>query len=260
LAPRIHPTAIVSPGAELADGVEVGPFSVIEDKVVIGEGTFIDSHVTIKSHTTVGRSNKILSYASIGAEPQDLTYRGEETELIIGDENSIHEFVTFHRGSAKGGGVTRVGSRGMFMAYVHIAHDCQVGDQVVMANGATLSGHVIVEDWASISGMSPIHQFVRIGTHSYVGAMCGVTKDVPPYCLVAGYRAELHGLNSVGLKRRGFGSETMAGLKQAYRTLFRNSGTTMVNNLVEVEQSLGQVPEVQYLVDFIRSTQRGICR
>ena len=260
MAVKIHPTALVDSGARLGDGVEVGPFTIIEDQVEIGEGTWIDSHVTIRSHTKIGRNNRIFSYASIGAEPQDLTYQGEPTELIIGDGNLIREFVTFHRGSIKGGGITRIGNRGMFMAYVHIAHDCQVGDHVVMANTATLSGHVIVEDWASMSGFAAVHQFARLGAHCFVGAICGVGKDVPPFCMVAGNRATLKGLNTVGLRRRGFSAETIAGIKQAYRVLFRNSGSTLINNMKAVEEELGHLPEVLHLIEFIRSTDRGICR
>jgi UDP-N-acetylglucosamine acyltransferase len=260
VAQKIHPTALVDPGAQLGQGVEVGPFTIIEDKVVIGEGTWIDSHVTIRSHTVIGRNNKIFSYASIGAEPQDLTYNDEPTQLIIGDGNLIREFVTFHRGSVKGGGVTTIGNEGMFMAYVHIAHDCRIGDHVVMANTATLSGHVIVEDWASMSGFSAVHQFARLGAHSFVGAMCGVGKDVPPFCMVAGNRASLKGLNAVGLRRRGFSPETLAGIKQAYRILFRNSGSTLTENTKAVEGELGHLKEVRHLIDFLRSSERGICR
>ncbi len=260
MAVKIHPTALVNPGAELGDGVEVGPYSIIEDKVVFGEGSWIDSHVTIHSHTGIGRENRIYSYASIGADPQDLTYANEPTKLIIGDKNLIREFVTFHRGSEKGGGVTRIGNEGMFMAYVHIAHDCQVGDHVVMANTATLSGHVIVEDWASMSGFAAVHQFARLGAHSFVGAICGVGKDVPPYCMVAGNRASLKGLNTVGLRRRGFSAETISGIKQAYRILFRNSGSTLQENTKIVEEELGHLEEVRHLLSFIRSSERGICR
>lgn len=260
MALKIHPTALVNPGAELGEGVEVGPFTIIEDKVVIGEGTWVDSHVTIRSHTRIGCNNRIFSYASIGAEPQDLTYDSEPTELIIGDENIIREFVTFHRGSVKGGGVTRIGDKGMFMAYAHIAHDCQVGDQVIMANAATLAGHVTVENWASISAFSAVHQFARLGAHCFVGAICGVGKDVPPYCMVAGNRASLKGLNSVGLRRRGFSSEVLAGIKQAYRILFRNSGSTLNQNIKAVEDELGNLKEVLHLLDFLRSSERGICR
>lgn len=257
---NIHPTAVVSARAELGEGVSVGPYSVIEGDVIIGPGTTIDTHVTIKNFTEIGADNKIASYASIGADPQDWTYEGEPTRLIIGEGNHIREFVTFHRGSVKGGGVTRIGSEGMYMAYTHIAHDCQVGDHVVMANTAQLAGHVTVEDWASISSTVGVHQFARIGTCSFIGAVTGVSKDVPPYCIVAGNRAELKGLNLVGLKRRGFSTETLAAIKQAYRTLFRNHGSTLKETLGEVEETFNDVPEVIHLVEFIRASDRGICR
>lgn len=260
MAAKVHPTALVSPQAELGQGVEIGPFAVIEDQVVVGDETRIDSHVVVNSNVTIGRGNHIYPFAAIGTDPQDLTYQGQETSLVVGDENIIREYVTFHRGSPKGGGVTKVGSQGMFMAYTHVAHDCQVGDHVVMANVATLAGHVQVEDWAAISAMSAVHQFGRVGAHSFVGAVCGVPQDVPPFCMVAGNRAQLYGLNTVGLKRRGFSEETLSDLKQAYRILFRNKGSLMATNLSQVEEELGHVPEVKHLVEFVRASERGVCR
>ena len=257
---QVHPSAVVDPGAQLGDGVVVGPFSLIEDDVVIGPGTVIQNHVTIKAHTTIGSECRVFPYAALGTEPQDTTYKDEATSLVIGDRTTIRECSTFHRGTGSGRGVTTVGSDCMFMAYSHVAHDCQVGDHVIFANTATLGGHVIVEDWVFISAFSAAHQFTRLGAHSFVGAISGVSKDVPPYCMVAGNRAHLYGLNSVGLKRRGFSNETICQLKEAYRLLFRNKDDVLSVSLEKLETSLGDVAEIKHLVEFIRASQRGICR
>jgi len=257
---KIHPTAVVSERAELGEGVSVGPYSIIEEDVTIGPGTVIDAHVMVKAHTSIGRDCRLYPYASLGTDPQDLLYQGEETRLVIGDNNIIREFATLNRGTPRGGVVTRLGSHNMLMAYTHVGHDCQLGDHVVMVNLATLAGHCHVEDWAVLSGLVAVQQFTRIGTHAFIGGMTGVDKDVPPYCVASDYRARLYGLNTVGLKRRGFPAETVAQLKEAYRLLFRNKDSVLSVNLDRVEESLGHVPEVKRVVDFIRASKRGICR
>ena len=256
----IHPSAIVDPKAEINGGVEVGPHSIIEKDVLIGEGTRIGPHVVIREGTTIGKRCQIFQFSSIGEAPQAVAYKGEKTSLIIGDDNIIREFVTFHRGTVKGGGKTVIGDRNFFMAYSHVAHDCQIGHQVVMANGATLAGHIVIEDYAVIGGLSAIHQFCRVGTHAFVSGLTGVVLDIPPYMLAAGSRAKLFGLNAVGLKRQNFREETIRALKTAYRIIFR-SGLTLEKAIKKVEESeIFQIPEVEHLLRFIQQTNRGICR
>jgi UDP-N-acetylglucosamine acyltransferase len=256
----IHPTAIVDPKAEINGGVEIGPYSVIEKDVLIGEGTRIGPHVVIREGTTIGQRCQIFQFSSIGEAPQAVAYRGEKTSLIIGDDNIIRESVTLHRGTVKGGGKTIVGDRNFFMAYAHIAHDCQIGHQVVMANGATLAGHIVIEDYAVIGGLAAIHQFCRVGTHAFISGLTGVVLDIPPYMLAAGSRAKLFGLNTVGLKRQNFREETIRALKTTYRIIFR-SGLTLENAIKKAgESELSQIPEVQHLLRFIQQTKRGISR
>lgn len=256
----IHPTAIVDPKAEINGGVEIGPYSIIEKDVLIGEGTRIGPHVVIREETTIGKRCQIFQFSSIGEAPQAVAYKGEKTSLIIGDDNIIREFVTFHRGTVKGGGKTVIGDRNFFMAYSHVAHDCQIGHQVVMANGATLAGHIVIEDYAVIGGLSAIHQFCRVGTHAFISGLTGVVLDIPPYMLAAGSRAKLFGLNAVGLKRQNFREETIRALKTAYRIIFR-SGLTLEKAIKKVEESeIFQIPEVEHLLRFIQQTKRGICR
>lgn len=255
--PDIHPTAIVDKTAELAPGVKVGPYAIIHGRVVIGPDTVIGPHVVIKEFTTIGARCRIFQFASLGEIPQDLKFQGEESQLIIGDDNTIREFATMHRGTAGGGGVTRVGNGNLFMAYTHVAHDCLIGNGVIMSNAATLGGHIIVEDKAILGGLAAVHQFCRIGRHAFVGGASAVARDVPPYGMAYGNRAKLVGLNLVGLKRAGFSDSTIQALKQAYEILFF-SGANMKDALQRVRQDLGDFPEIQHLLEFIETTERGL--
>ena len=256
----IHPTAIVDPKAEIAEGVEIGPYSVIEKDVVIGERTKIGPHVVIREGTQIGKQCHIFQFSSIGEAPQAFAYKGEKTYLLIGDQNIFREFVTIHRGTVPGGKKTIIGNNNYFMAYAHVAHDCQIGNHVVMANGATLAGHILIEDHATIGGLSAVHQFCQIGTHAFLSGLTGVSLDIPPYTLASGSRARLFGLNLVGLKRHHFSEETLRALKKAYRLIFR-SGLTMEKAVKQVkEDSISQMPEVQHLLQFIQNSKRGICR
>ncbi len=256
----IHPAAIIDPKAEIGEGVEIGPYSVIEKGVSIGEGTKIGPHVVIREGTQVGRRCQIFQFSSIGEAPQAFAYQGEKTSLLIGDQNIIREFVTLHRGTPHGGGKTMIGDGNYLMAYSHVAHDCHIGNQVVLANGATLAGHILIEDNAIIGGLSAIHQFCRIGTHAFISGLTGVTLDIPPYMLSSGSRAKLFGLNTVGLKRAHFREETLKALKKAYRIIFR-SGLTLGKALKSVgEDEISLMPEVQHLLQFIEHSKRGISR
>jgi len=256
----IHPTAIIDPKAEIGEGVEIGPYSVIEKDVIIGEGTKIGPHVVIREGTRIGKRSHIFQFSSIGEAPQNFAYKGEKTSLLIGDQNIFREFVTLHRGTVHGGGKTVIGNGNFFMAYSHVAHDCNIGNHVVMANGATLGGHILIEDYAIIGGLVAIHQFCRVGIHAFIGGFTGVQLDIPPYMLAAGGRAKLFGLNTVGLKRNHFSEETLKALKKAYRVIFR-SGQTMEKAVKQVkEDSIFQIPEVQHLLQFIQNSKRGICR
>ncbi len=259
----IHPTAIVDPGARLGEGVEVGPYSVIGPQVTVGDRCWISSHVQIASHVRMGRENRVYSFASIGAPPQDLKFKGEDTWVEIGDGNTIREYVTVNRGTAHGGGVTRLGSQSLLMAYCHLAHDCQVGNRVVVANAATLAGHVEIGDGAVIGGIVGVHQFVRIGEFAMVGALSGVPMDIPPYVIAVVARPQkgnsLYGLNVIGLKRNRFTEEAIRELKKAYRILFR-SGAPMGEAVAKVEAEVELTPEVRRLLDFIRSSKRGVLR
>jgi UDP-N-acetylglucosamine acyltransferase len=256
----IHPTAIIDPKADISEGVEIGPYTLIEKGVSIGEGTKIGPHVVIREGTQIGKRCQIFQFASIGEAPQAIFYRGEKTYLLIGDQNIIREFVTLHRGTIKGAGKTVIGNDNFFMAYSHVAHDCQIGNQVVLVNGATLGGHIMIEDHAIISGLSAVHHFCRIGTHAFVSGLTGVSLDIPPYTLAAGNRAKLFGLNIVGLKRHHFSEETMKALKKAYRIIFR-SGLTLEKAMKTLEEDeISQTPEVQHFFDFIQHSKRGISR
>lgn len=256
----IHPTAIIDPKAEISEGVEIGPYSVIEKNVLIGEGTKIGPHVVIREGTHIGKRCQIFQFASIGEAPQAVAYRGETTSLFIGDQNMIREFVTLHRGTVKGGGKTVLGNENFIMAYSHVAHDCQIGNQVVMANGATLAGHILIEDHAIIGGLSAIHQFCRIGAHAIISGLTGVSQDVPPYMMAAGSRAKLFGLNTVGLKRAQFSEQTLRALKKAYRIIFRSSLTLEKAMKTVEEDDIFLIPEVRHLLDFIQHSKRGISR
>jgi UDP-N-acetylglucosamine acyltransferase len=256
----IHPTAIVDPKAEIGERVEIGPYSIVGKDVSIGEGTRVGPHVVIREGTTIGKRCQIFQFSSIGEAPQAVAYKGERTALIIGDDNVMRDCVTLHRGTVKGGGKTVLGDRNFIMAYSHVAHDCQIGNQVVMANGATLAGHIIIEDYAVIGGLAAVHQFCRIGAHAFVSGVTGVVLDIPPYMLAAGNRAKLFGLNTVGLKRQNFRAETIRALKTAYRIIFR-TGLTLEKAIKTVEESeISRLPEVEHLLRFIQQTKRGICR
>jgi UDP-N-acetylglucosamine acyltransferase len=254
----IHPTAIVEDGAQLAEDVHVGPFCVIGAQVRIGAATKLISHVSVAGRTEIGGECTIHPFATIGGPPQDISYRGEDTACVIGDGNTIREYVTINRASTKADGVTRIGNSNFIMAYAHIAHDCMVGSNVTMANGANLAGHVHVDNYASIMGLSAVHQFARVGKYAYVGGITGVPNDIPPFVMAAGSRAKLYGLNVVGLERRGFSKEEIAELKRAYRFLFR-SALSLKDALQTIEEQL-EGPHIQELVTFIRSSERGICR
>jgi UDP-N-acetylglucosamine acyltransferase len=255
----VHPTAIVDGRAELDTSVAVGPFSVIGPKVRIGAGTVIGPHVVIEGRTTLGRDNHVFQFASVGAAPQDLKYQGEDTELVIGDQNRIREFATLHIGTAGGGGVTRVGNGNLIMANAHVAHDCQIGDGVVMANSAALAGHVRVDDHAVLGGLCAVHQFCRIGRNSFLAGGTIVVMDIPPFCLARGDRARLAGLNVVGLTRRGFSPEAVARIKRAYKILFR-SALPLTEALEQTRDELGGHAEVDELLRFVAASERSITR
>ena len=255
----IHPTAIVHPKAELDEGVEIGPYSIIAENVKIGKDTKINSHVTIENFTQIGERCQIYQFVSIGTPPQDLKFKGEKSDLIIGDDNTIREFVTINRASSHGGGVTTLGNNNFLMAYCHIAHDCKIGSNIIMANAATLAGHIEIEDFAIIGGLVAIHQFVRVGAYSIIGGASAVSKNVPPYVMAVGNRARLFGLNITGLKRNNFPEATINNLKKAYKIIFR-SGMTLNNALEKVKRELPDSEEVNNLVGFIQKSERGICR
>jgi len=255
----IHETALVDSGAEIDSNVDIGAYSIIGNNVFIGSGSVIGPHVIIDPFVTIGRNCRIFQYAAIGAVPQSLKFEGEKTYVKIGSGTIIREFVTIHRGTGFGGGITEVGEENFLMAYTHIAHDCRVGRKVVMANNATLAGHITIGDHATIGGLVAVHQFVKIGEYAFVGGKSAVVKDVPPYVIAAGDRAELHGLNSVGLKRHGFSPSTLSLLKKTYRIIFR-IGLTMNEAVERVRAEVEQIPEVVNFIDFIRSSQRGVTR
>jgi len=255
----IHPTAIVDPEAEIDSNVEIGPYSIIRKNVFIGSGTVIGSHVVIEPFVTIGPDCHIFQYAAIGAVPQSMKFKGEESYVKIGRGSIVREFVTIHRGTKFGGGITEIGEENFLMAYVHIAHDCITGRKVVLANNATLGGHITIGDYATVGGLVAIHQFVRIGEYAFVGGHTGIVKDIPPYVIASGPRAQLHGLNSVGLKRHGFSQSTLLSLKKAYRIIFR-IGLTMNEAIERVTAEVEQVPDVVHFIDFIKSSQRGITR
>ena len=256
----IHPTAIIDPKAEIAAGVEVGPYTIIERGVTVGEGTRIGPHVVIGQGTRLGEKCQIYQFASIGEAPQALAYKGEETCLVMGDDNIVREFVTLNRGTVQGGGKTVIGNGNLFMAYSHVAHDCLIGDQVILANGATLAGHITIEDYAIMGGLSAVHQFCRIGSHAFISGMTGVTLDIPPYMLASGSRAKLFGLNLVGLKRHRFSDDALKALKKAYRIIFRSSLTLEKAMKRLREDEIAQFPEIQHLLSFLQQSKRGISR
>jgi UDP-N-acetylglucosamine acyltransferase len=255
----IHATAIISPEAELADDVTVGPYAVIGARVRIGRGSVIGAHVIVSGPTTMGEGNRVFPFAAIGEEPQDKKYGGEDTRLEIGNGNTIREFCTINRGTAQDAGVTRVGDDNWLMAYTHIAHDCQLGNHVIMSNNATLAGHVHVGDHVILSGFTAVHQFCRLGAHSFIGGQAGITRDVLPFMLVAGQPPEPRGINQEGLKRRGFTAEQIRNLKEAYRILYR-SGLRLVDAREQLAELAASQPEVRAIVAFIDQSERSILR
>jgi UDP-N-acetylglucosamine acyltransferase len=257
----IHATAIVHPGASIADGVEIGPYAVIGEHVRIGKGSKVGPHTVIEGWTEIGEANTIFHMASVGAIPQDLKYRGEQTWLRIGNGNTIREFASLHLGTVTGDGETTVGDDNLIMAYSHIAHDCHIGNGVVLANAATLAGHVTVDDYAILGGLCAILQFTRIGAHVMIGGATSITMDIPPYTIVTGDRREtrLRGLNLVGLKRRGFSEETISGLKKAYKILSL-SGLKLAEAIERMKAEIAPTPEVERFISFIESSKRGVCR
>lgn len=256
---RIHTTALVDPRAELELDVEVGPYSIIGPKVKIGKGTRIKSHVVVEGNTTIGEGNHIFQFSTIGSVPQDLKYKGEESQLIIGSYNVIREFASLNPGTSGGGMLTRIGDRNLMMMYCHIAHDCIIGSHSVIANGATLGGHVIIEDYVIAGGLVGVHQFVRVGTGSILGAGSMVSKDIPPYCNATGDRVRLRGLNLEGLRRRGFSRDQIDALKKAYRIIFQ-SGLKTREALQKARTEIPQTREVGHMIRFIESSERGVCR
>jgi UDP-N-acetylglucosamine acyltransferase len=258
-AARIHPTAILAAGAELDDDVDVAAYALIGPHVRIARGTHIGPHAVVDGRTRIGRDNQIFHHASVGAVPQDLKYRGEPSELIIGDHNVIREFATLHIGTAGGGMVTRVGDHNLLMNYSHVAHDCQLGDHNIVANGAQLAGHVIIEDYVVVGALVGVHQFVKIGESAILGAGAMVSQDVPPFCTATGDRARLRGLNVVGLKRRGCSAEIVRDLKRAYRVMF-HSGLKVADAVARAQREVPASREVQTFLAFIQASERGVCR
>ncbi len=256
---KIHPTAIISPEAEISDDVEIGAYSIIGPDVHIGKQTVVGSHVVIETHTDIGERCRIYQFAAIGAAPQDLKYRGEKTRVIIGNDNTIREFVTIHRATAADTGITVMGDHNLIMAYSHIAHNCILDNHIIMVNAANLAGHIHVEDYAIIGGLSGVHQFTRIGAHAMIGGASAVTRDVAPYLIVAGNHATTHGLNVVGLKRRGFQEETINAIKRAYTLVFRSS--LLLKTAIErIQEEVEDIPEVRHFIEFIEKSERGLCR
>ena len=255
----IHQTALINRQAEIDSDVEIGPYSVIGAGVRIGKETRVASHVVIEGRTSLGQGNMIYQFATIGSRPQDLKYRGEASELIIGNHNTIREYVSLNPGTAGGGMVTRIGDHNLLMMHCHIAHDCLLGSHNIIANGATLGGHVVVEDYVIVGGLVGIHQFARIGSGAILGAGSMVSKDVPPFCNATGDRARLRGLNLEGLKRRGFTTNAIDALKKAYRIIFQSKLKTK-DALEKVRREVSPTAEIDILLAFIAQSQRGICR
>lgn len=255
----IHPTAIVEAGAQVDPSCEIGPFAVIGPLVRMGPGNSVGPHAVVTGRTTLGASNRIFPHAVIGGIPQDLKYRGEDTALVIGDRNTFREFATVNLGTAGGGGVTRIGSGGLFMASSHIGHDCQVGDGAIIANSVAIAGHVLIEDHVHFGGLSASHQFCRVGRLAFVGGMTGVAMDVAPYCTVAGARGELAGLNTIGMQRAGMTEEQVGRVKQAYKIVFRSS-LGLAEAIAQLEAELAGHPETDHFIAFLKGSQRGITR
>jgi UDP-N-acetylglucosamine acyltransferase len=255
----IDPRAAIASGAELDTGVSVGPFAVIGDGVRIGSGTWVGPHAVIRGPTVIGRDNKIFQFASVGEDPQDKKYGGEPTRLEIGDRNVIRECATVHRGTVQDAGVTRLGNDNLVMAYAHVAHDCALGNHVILANAASLGGHVNIGDWAILGGFTIVHQFCQIGAHCFCGMGSVITMDVPPFVTVGGHPAAAHGINGEGLQRRGFRPDVIALVRQAYKRLYR-SGLRLEEAIAEIRGLAAEAPELELLVEFLRTSRRGIVR
>ena len=256
----IHPSAVVAPGVQVPESCTIGPFCFVGEGVEMGEHCELASHVVLSGPTRLGSHNRIHPFAVVGVGPQDLSYQGEPTRLEIGDHNEIREYVTIHRGTVKGGGLTKIGSHCLLMAYAHIAHDCAIGDHVIMANAATLAGHVTVEEWAVVGALCPVHQFVRVGAHSYIGGGTTITQNVMPFAKTSAVRdVHAYGANSVGLERRGFSKERVRAIKSAFRVLLAAKLNT-TQALERIEREVEQTEDVKMLVEFIRSSERGILK
>ena len=257
--PNIHQTAIVDPGAKLADDVTVGPLTVIGAEVEIGPGCRVGAHALIRGPSRIGRDNHIGAYASIGGDPQDKKYHGERSELVIGDGNTFHEFVTINRGTAEGGSATRIGDDNWIMAYAHVAHDCHIGSHTIFANNATLAGHVEIGDHVVLGGFAGVHQFCKVGAHAFAAMYSAINRDVPPFIYVAGQFAEPRGVNAEGLKRRGFDTQRIAAIKRAYRTLYMSHKTLEEARAALVEQASAS-EDVRAFRDFIDRSERSLVR
>lgn len=254
---KIHPTAIISPGAELAADVEVGPNAMIGPKVKIGAGTKVSAFAVIEGNTTIGANNTIGHFSVLGGPPQDLKYKGEDTRLVIGDNNQIREYVTMNLGTAQAHGLTKIGSNCLFMAYVHIAHDCELGNNVIIANSSNLAGHVIAEDFVNITGGVGVAQFCRLGKYAYIGGHSGIDKSVAPYCIVVGNRAIVRGVNMIGLKRRGIDGDRLRAVMDAFKIYFE-SGKEKAQALAEIDEIYPDQADVRYFVEFIRNAKTGV--
>jgi len=257
---EIHPHAIVSPRVRLGAGVRIGAFAVVGDEVELGDGCILDHHAVVQGPSRLGKNNRLYSFTVIGGDPQDLTFAGQRVTLEVGDDNTFREFSTVNRGTVKGGGVTRLGDSNLIMSYAHIGHDSQVGSHTIFVNGATLAGHVTVDDHATVGAFSPVQQFCRIGRHSYVGAYTVITQDVPPFAkIVAPRETRCYGLNSIGLERAGFTRERLESLEQAYRFFLRSNLNTS-QAIEKMRETLSGSPDVQYLIEFIESAKNGLIK
>ena len=257
---NIHPTAIVHPEAQLAEDVEIGPWCTVGPKVILGRGTRLVSHVVIEGNTSMGERNVVFPFSVLGAVPQDLKYRGEDTRLVIGDENTIRESVTLNLGTVQGGGETRVGNRNLIMAYSHLGHDAYVQDHCILANGSTLAGHVVLGNYVTLGGLTAVSQFARVGDHAYIGGQSGVEKDIPPFTIAVGQRpCQLKGANIVGLRRRGFAADTISKLNEAIKLWIRPD-VEKERCLLEIESQYGEYPDIQRFVGFIRESEKGTTR
>ncbi|SDB28412.1 acyl-[acyl-carrier-protein]--UDP-N-acetylglucosamine O-acyltransferase [Desulfonatronum thiosulfatophilum] len=257
MATQIHSTALVDPGAQLGQDVQIGPYCIIEADVSIGDRTRIDAHSRIHAHTSLGADNHVHSFSFLGGDPQHVKYKGEPTRLEVGDRNLIREYCTMHRGTVDAGGVTRVSSDCLFMAYAHVAHDCVVDDKVIMANAATLGGHVHVGTKAVLGGLCAVHQFARIGAYAFIGGKAGISLDIPPYMIATGTPAKLYGPNVIGLKRQGFSSQAVSQIEKAYKIIWR-SGKKRQDAIAEVQAAYPESSEVGFLIDFLQFTVRGV--